>query len=197
MRLLPGILSMGLLFTAMALQAAHYSADSLLLYFRQVEEATFRHADLWGKDIYGPVLLVDAETREVYANRPDEEGILEFNNGIYTGILPKRVTVSNTDIHWSGTHWAMIKLPLSPNIQDRIDLISHELFHVAQPSLGFRIRREENNHLDLREGRIYLRLEMAALHFSSGSIAICFSGVRKPPRTVWNYWKVLPLTRGK
>lgn len=39
----------------------------------------------------------------------------------------------------------------------------HELFHRAQPSLGFKIRREDNNHLDQRDGRIYLRLELAAL----------------------------------
>lgn len=163
MKLLTGIWLTGLLAATTAVQASRYPADSLLLYFRQVEEATSLHQGVWDKDIYGPVLLVDPETREAYANRPDGEGILKIDKGIYRGILPKEVTFSHTDIQWSGTHWAMIKLPLSANEQDRIDLITHELFHVAQPSLGFRIRREENNHLDLREGRIYLRLEMAAL----------------------------------
>lgn len=163
MKLLTGIWLTGLLTVTTATRASRYSADSLLLYFRQVEKATFLHQGLWDKDIYGPILLVDPETREVYANRPDEEGALKFDKGIYSGVLPKKITFSNTDIRWSGTHWAMIKLPLSANEQDRIDLITHELFHVAQPPLGFEIRREENNHLDLREGRIYLRLEMAAL----------------------------------
>lgn len=163
MKLLGFIWFMGLLATTTALQASRYPADSLLLYFRQVEEATFLHQLLWDKDIYGPVLLVDPETREVYANRPDAEGILQLDSGVYKGVIPRRITFSNTDIEWGGTHWAMIKLPLSANPRDRIDLITHELFHVAQPSLGFQIRREENNHLDLREGRIYLRLEMEAL----------------------------------
>ncbi|WP_148038910.1 hypothetical protein [Proteiniphilum sp. X52] len=161
MKMLTGILFTGLFSVIMTVQAS--PADSLLLYFRQVEEATLLHQGLWDKDIYGPILLVDAATREVYANVPDAHGVLKFDKGIYKGILPKEVTISNTDIQWSGTHWAMITLPLSANEHDRVDIITHELFHVAQPSLGFQIRREENNHLDVREGRIYLRLEMAAL----------------------------------
>lgn len=163
MKLLTCIWLTGLLTTTAAIQASQYSADSLLLYFRQVEEATLRYQDLWNRNIYNAILLVDPETREVYANQPDGEGVLKFEEGIYKGILPKEVTFSNRDVKWSGTHWAMVLLPLSTNEKDRIDLITHELFHVAQPSLGFLIRREENNHLDLREGRIYLRLEMAAL----------------------------------
>jgi len=163
MNLLTGIWFTALLITTNAVQASHYSADSLLLYFRQVEEATFRHHTLWDKDIYGPILLVDTATREVYANLPDADGVLKLDKGVYRGVLPKKITFSNTDIQWSGTHWAMITLPLSTGEEDRIDLITHELFHVAQPSLGFEPRREDNNHLDLREGRIYLRLEMTAL----------------------------------
>lgn len=163
MNLLTGIWFTALLITTNAVQASHYSADSLLLYFRQVEEATFRHHTLWDKDIYGPILLVDTVTREVYANLPDADGVLKLDKGVYRGVLPKKITFSNTDIQWSGTHWAMITLPLSTGEEDRIDLITHELFHVAQPSLGFEPRREDNNHLDLREGRIYLRLEMTAL----------------------------------
>lgn len=164
MKLLTVILFTGLLYRAMVAQTTSYPADSLLLYFRQVEKATLLHQALWDKDIYGPILLVDTVTREVYANLPDARGVLmKSREGIYRGQLPKEVTFSNTDIEWSGTHWAMIMLPLSSNEHDRVDLMTHELFHVAQPSLGFRIRREENNHLDIREGRIYLRLEMAAL----------------------------------
>ena len=57
----------------------------------------------------------------------------------------------------------MVRLPLPPNRYERLELLTHELFHSSQPSLGFHFRREENSHLDRREGRIYLRLEMEAL----------------------------------
>ncbi|MDD3076583.1 MAG: hypothetical protein WCR50_03390 [Proteiniphilum sp.] len=163
MKPLIGIWLASLFLNAGAAQATQISVDSFSVYFREVQEVTKEHATLWNRDIYGPILMVDPETREVYANMADEGGVLYLSEGIYRGMLPKEITISNTDAHWSGTHWAMIKLPLPPLKQDRIDLITHELFHVAQPSLGFELQREDNIHLDDKEGRIYLRLEMAAL----------------------------------
>ena len=146
-----------------AASKSYQNRDSITLYFKQVKEATAKHEYLWNKDIYGPILLVHPGTREVFANEPDEKGYLSAANNIYMGILPKGVPVSNTDIKWSGKHWAMLTLPLSSNLYGRVDIVTHELFHVAQPFLGFLTRREDNQHLDLREGRIYLRLEMKAL----------------------------------
>lgn len=145
------------------LYAFKYSSDSISLCFRQVAEATLKHKALWDKDIYGPIMFVDPVTREIYTNRPDEGRSLLPHGSIYRGILPKDVILSNTDVEWGGMHWAMIMLPLPENRFDRIDLITHELFHVAQPALGFRTRREENIHLDQKDGRLYLRLELAAL----------------------------------
>lgn len=163
MKPLMGIWMLSLFFNAVAAQASQISEDSVYVYFREVQEATKEHATLWDRDIYGPILMVDPDTREVYANMADKGGVLHLSEGIYRGTLPKEITISNTDVHWSATHWAMIKLPLPPLKQDRIDLITHELFHVAQPMLGFEFQREDNIHLDDKEGRIYLRLEMAAL----------------------------------
>ncbi len=163
MKPLMGIWMLSLFFNAVAAQASQISEDSVYVYFREVQKATKEHATLWDRDIYGPILMVDPDTREVYANMADEGGVLHLSEGIYRGTLPKEITISNTDIHWSATHWAMIKLPLPPLKHDRIDLITHELFHVAQPMLGFEFQREDNIHLDDKEGRIYLRLEMAAL----------------------------------
>lgn len=158
-----GIWLMSLFVEALSANYQQISADSLSLYFAQVEEATSRHSALWGKDIYGPILVVDPYSREISANIPDTAGILTLNKGIYRGLLPKEITIANTDFEWGGIHWAMVKLPLPQQRYDRVDLITHELFHSAQSSLGFHFRTEENSHLDHREGRIYLRLELAAL----------------------------------
>lgn len=163
MRHLIGIWLMNLILQAVVAHTAQVSVDSIALYFSETKEATLKHVGLWDKDLYGPILLVDPETRRMYANEPDEGGFLRPRDGIYQGMLPKNIPISNTDISWSGIHWAMIKLPLPDQKEDRVDLIIHELFHVAQPSLGFDFQREENIHLDDKEGRIYLRLEMAAL----------------------------------
>lgn len=144
-------------------QESNYSEKEFLNYFNRVKVTTEIHDILWDKNIYGPILLVDPVSREIFANQPDAEENLKLSNGVYKGELPREIPVANTDIEWSGTHWAMIMLPLKGNSFDIVDLITHELFHTAQPSLGFNIRREDNSHLDMREGRIYLRLEIAAL----------------------------------
>lgn len=157
------ICSLSLLSVVTFAQKSNYSTDEIFNYFEQVKVKTERYILLWNKDIYAPILLVDSITREVFANQQDEEGELKLQDKIYVGRLPKSVPVSNTDIMWNGTHWAMLMLPLPPHILDKLDLTTHELFHRAQPSLGFNIRREENNHLDQKDGRFYLRLELAAL----------------------------------
>lgn len=163
MKYLIGIVLLSLFTEKMQAQEPQWSADSISLYFKEVKKTTFDHIYLWGKDIYGPVILVDTATRQVYANQQDSMKILTKNGDIYTGILPPNIGFSNTSLEWSGTTWAMVTLPLPENKYDRTDLIVHELFHSAQPSLGFNIPGTDNNHLDRKDGRVYLRLELAAL----------------------------------
>ena len=69
----------------------------------------------------------------------------------------------NTSLEWNGKTWATVVLPLSSDKHPRLDLITHELFHCAQPSLGFDMRVSDNHHLDEKDGRVLLRLEIEAL----------------------------------
>lgn len=137
--------------------------DSIPVFLNEIKAATKKHTNLWDNDLYGAILLVDPQTRQLHANETDTDGILKPNGSIYSGILPDNINIANTSMNWSGKRWAMIMLPLPQNKQDRINLLAHELFHSAQPSLGFALNNTENNHLDQRDGRIYLRLELAAL----------------------------------
>jgi hypothetical protein len=137
--------------------------DTIKRYFDEIKEATKKGNQLWGIDLYDPMLLVNTETRQVFANFPDTAGILRQTGQVYSGILPNEINISNTGINWNGRRWAMIMLPLPAYKQDRLNLLAHELFHVSQPSLGFQLFNPENNHLDQKNGRIYLRLELEAL----------------------------------
>jgi hypothetical protein len=140
------------------------SADSIASYFNEIKIAAKKHAALWNINLYGPILLVDPATRTVYANVPDSAGILQFNGPVYSGTLPRNINIANTAIHWNGKDWAMILLPHLPNTQQgRINLMAHELFHKAQPGLGFKPHDPINNHLNEKDGRVYLRLELEAL----------------------------------
>lgn len=132
-------------------------------FFNETKKSTKEHEQLWNKDLYGPLLLVNSKTREIYANLPDSNGALKPKGNIFTGTLPNNMNMANTSVHWNGRNWAMIMLPVPPDKYDRINLFAHELFHNAQPALGFSLYNTENNHLDQKEGRIYLRLELEAL----------------------------------
>jgi len=107
--------------------------------------------------------LIDPQSRKLFANEPDMADFLILDGNIYTGFLPENVNFANTAIDWNGKRWAMIMLPFPDNEFERINLLAHELFHRAQPSLGFVINNSENNHLDDKNGRIYMRLELEAL----------------------------------
>lgn len=107
--------------------------------------------------------MVEPQTRQVFANESGTSDLLKPNGNIYSGILPDTINIANTSMNWSGKKWAMIMLPLSQNKQDRVNLLAHELFHSVQPSIGFVLYNTENNHLDQKDGRVYLRLELEAL----------------------------------
>ncbi len=144
-------------------QKRAYFQDSIATYFDEIKEEAGKYREMWETDLYGPLLLVDPTTRQLFANFADTAGILQQTGEIYSGILPNEINIANTAVNWNGSRWAMIMLPLPTNKQDRLNLLAHELFHVSQPSLGFRLYNTESNHLDQKEGRVYLRLELEAL----------------------------------
>jgi len=82
---------------------------------------------------------------------------------VFIGILPANINISNTALKWGNMKWAMVILPLPDNKFERIDLIAHELFHMAQPELGFQAEHPVNSHVDKFKGRFYLTLELEAL----------------------------------
>lgn len=132
-------------------------------FFDEVRVAEEQHFDLWERDMYGPILVVNPSTRQVYSNFPDLQGALTRSGDIYTGLLPDYINIANTRVDWNGRTWAMVMLPLPGYKKERINLFAHELFHVTQTSLGFKGYSPDNSQLDEKKGRICLRLELEAL----------------------------------
>ncbi|WP_411897545.1 hypothetical protein [Elizabethkingia occulta] len=137
--------------------------NSISNYFEEIKTATQQNFRLWNKYLYGGILLVEPKTRQLYSNEPDAQNSLTKQGDIYVGKLPDNINTANTSLMWNGKNWAMIMLPLSENKNNRINLLAHELFHKAQSALGFTQSNKESNHLDQKDGRIYLRLELEAL----------------------------------
>ncbi len=119
---------------------------------------------LWAHQLYGPIMFVDRNSRTIIANEPDTKGILTKEGNVYIGILPKEINLSNTAHNWNGKRWTMLRLPLPKDYNERLDLLTHELFHRIQPELGFKkINNKNENHLDDKTARVFLKLELNAL----------------------------------
>ena len=95
--------------------------DTLSNYLDETREMTFANKELWGLDLYSPILFVDPNTRIIYANDSDVDGTLKKSKRLYIGELPKSVNIANTALTWGSKRWAMIMLPL-PN-DNMTDLI--------------------------------------------------------------------------
>jgi len=118
----------------------------------------------WNKQLNGPIIIVNPETREFFANENNTSLKFKEINSLFSDTLPKNINIANTALNWENKRWTMVMLPLPVDKISRNNLVIHELFHRIQPEIGFENLPEGNNsHLDTYEGRLLLKLELEAL----------------------------------
>jgi type 1 glutamine amidotransferase len=119
---------------------------------------------LWGTTLDGPMIVVDPNTRVAVANRSDAKGALQqVMPGLWTAKLPAELQIANTALEWNGTLWTMLLAPLPEDPRERDVLVVHESFHRLQKHNELEFESSPCAHLDERDGRTWLRLEMRAL----------------------------------
>jgi hypothetical protein len=107
---------------------------------------------LWGKPLYGPMMIVDRNTRDFVRN--DGPG----------GTLPKETIIANTATAIDGKLTTMIALQsLGATAVQQRRLAMHECWHRIQNEIGFPASNPNNAHLDTVDGRVSLQLELRAL----------------------------------
>lgn len=147
-----------------------FSSAKAREYFVAVEEICKKdNGLLWGENLYGPVMYVDGLNRTLYANYPDNEGLLKEKEGIYSGILPKERLITNNIIEFGGVKYAMVPVP---DTEDRYRMVTrsvHSLFHCYQDRHGLKPSTFSTRHLNDKNARLYLKLEWKALTFAIGS----------------------------
>jgi len=145
-------------------QSSPIDATLASQYFREAQVLCSRdNGKLWGVSLCAPVLFVDRKTRTVVANQADKEGILIKDGNVFVGKLPTKVNIANTATEWAGVKWTMVIFPLPEDKIRRANLMAHEMWHRVQEGIGFPSSGAANNHLDSRDGRIWLQLEWRAL----------------------------------
>ena len=133
-------------------------------YFNELKSIADKdNKQLWGKYMYGPVMFVNPNTKEIVTNENDNMGSLKNVNGVFTGKLTDKDVIANTAYDWNGKKWTMIIMPLPKSDYSRRVLLVHESFHRIQRDLGLFPAGGTNNHLDEKDARILLRLEWNAL----------------------------------
>ncbi len=133
-------------------------------YFGKIEAACNRdNGNLWGKNLYGPMMFVDRTTRKITANQQDKEGLLREKDGIYTGVYPRELIINNIPVTFGGTLFAMVPLP---GEEDEFRIISrsiHSLFHYFQESDGYTSADFNISIMDEKNARLWIKLEWKAL----------------------------------
>ena len=141
-----------------------FTAEKALVSFSEIEEACIRDAgNLWGKNLYGPLMFVDRTSRKITANQPDREGLLKLKDGVYTGLYPTENIINTTTINFGGTPFGLAPLPAEEdNYRIRIRGI-HALFHSFQQEKGIDPRSFNIVIMDEKEARLWMKLEWKAL----------------------------------
>ena len=122
-----------------------------------------RMRNLWGVDLYAPTFFTDPETKIIYADRADNEGMLEPSGQIWTGQFPEQMNPANSTAQLGGMRWVMALWPLPEEAFDRNILLVHETFHYRQPELQLDPNPGICSHMETLPARIWLKTEWNAL----------------------------------
>jgi hypothetical protein len=144
--------------------SSYFTTEKASRYFSEIEEICKRDSGkLWGENLYGPIIFVDRTNRRMMANSPDKEGLLKSKDGVYTGLYPKELLISNAPVVFGGTQYAMTPL-LEADDEYRIKTRAiHSLFHRFQEKHGIASKMFNANNMDEKEARLFIKLEWKAL----------------------------------
>jgi hypothetical protein len=142
----------------------YMTAERALYYFDAIGAICREDAgDLWGEDLYGPIMFVDRKTRRIIANAQDSEKLLKLKDGVYIGSYPKEKLIDIIAFEFGGTLFGTVRLP---DIEDEYVIKAyaiHSRVHCMQQKKGISPQSYNNRHLSERNARMWLKLEWKAL----------------------------------
>ena len=118
---------------------------------------------LWGKALYGPMMFVDVQTRNLVANQQNKENSLEQKGDLFFGQLPEDIIIANTAINYCGEDWTCVIWDGDRDLLTNTHLLIHESWHRIQDEIGLPACGSFNQHLDETEGELLLKLELGIL----------------------------------
>src|SRR5437773_2808687 len=109
---------------------------------------------LWGVSICMPIVIGDARTQTFATNQPPPNAP-----------RPKLIGILMGPIQWGDSMWAALSWDVVANQPPRVRnaMFLHESFHIVQMRLGLGVGTVSAEHLDIVDGRYWMRLEWRAL----------------------------------
>jgi hypothetical protein len=142
----------------------YFTTEKASQYIKSIEDICNRdNGKLWGKNLFGPMMFVDRTSRRVVTNAPDAEGLLKEKDGLYSGLYPKELIVSNIPVKFGGTSFAMIPIPTEEDEYRIKSRAVHSLYHSLQEANGVVTSTFNAPNMDEKEARLMQKLEWKAL----------------------------------
>jgi hypothetical protein len=142
----------------------YFTPDKAFQYFKGIEEiCNTDNGKLWGKNLYGPLMFVDRNSRRIVANQADNEGLLKEKDGVYTGSYPKELIINFLPATYGGKLFAMAPLPAEEDDFRIKTGAIHGLVHRVQEEAGLTGKDYNTSNMDEKEARLWIKLEWKAL----------------------------------
>jgi len=124
---------------------------------------------LWGHSLHVPFIFLHTETRSIVANQPDSLGILARVGSVYTGTLPERFPAAYSFPRIGDRQWAMLPWHELYNEYTPLRTMAHMSMHVHQQAIFGSHSGWDNSHMNNKNARITIQLEISALIHALGS----------------------------
>jgi hypothetical protein len=142
----------------------YFTPQKAASYFKSVEELCNKdNGKIWGKNLYGPLMFVDRVSRKIYANMQDKDGLLEYKDGIYTGLYPKELVLGNIDNDFGSVLFAIVPIPPEEDTARIETRAVSELFKCFQKARGLKPENVNTRFMNQKNARLWVKLEWKAL----------------------------------
>lgn len=116
---------------------------------------------LWNISLNAPILLIDHLKNKMFVTAIDSGKIQPLKEEVWDNKVP----LANSIFDYKGGKYVTIihAALMNTSCEGRINLLSHEIFHLHQNDLGIKNTISVNYHMDEVQGRALLQIEMKAL----------------------------------
>ncbi|MFC4676778.1 hypothetical protein ACFO6W_24140 [Dysgonomonas termitidis] len=117
--------------------------------------------ELWGISLNAPVIIIDHFNNKMF--------FTAIENGVMQTVKEEqwdnKVPLANSFFEYDGKKYITIihATLMNTPCEQRVNLLTHEIFHLHQNSLGIENQLSANYHMDEAEGRALLQIEMGNL----------------------------------